>query len=409
MMPSRPSRSTGHMPPLHLVLALGVSMSAACGARDTPQGIAANVPTTIHARSAYDAIPVLDLVPTRPACVVDVLDCSPGGEVKAVVGSEGRLLVWSLDRPLHEIAGEGSPAKVVGRVGGGPGEYRMIMAAGFSRSGELLAFDPAQQRLLRYDCSGSPVATSQVVLPPGFIDASFVGGELRALAVDKAGGSGAPDSASVRVFVLEPDGKKPRRLFTLPVRQRAWALTDMRPVPGLFAATPQWQLLADGQVLYSAATAILVHRYDESGAPVLHVGFDAQPREVTKDEAERSLEVVLRQAPNAQMRDAMRASQAGRVAERQPAITALRQLENGQIWMREAPRAAGDSVRWLVLDSAGTPVGSVMLDTESRVLTAADGLILVSQPGAVDPSESLVWMRVASSVGSTAGAGSGGQ
>ncbi|MDZ4257184.1 MAG: hypothetical protein U0974_03100 [Gemmatimonadales bacterium] len=409
MMPSQPPRSTSHMRLLHLVFALGVSTSAACGARDTPQGIAAEVPQTIHARSAYDVLPVIALVPVRPACAVDALDCSPGGEVKAVADSEGRLLVWSLDKALHEIAGEGSPANVVGRVGGGPGEYQKIWAAGFSRSGELLAFDPLQQRLLRYDRSGSPMATSQVELPPGFIDASFVAGELRALAVDHAGGSGGPDSASVSVFALEPDGKKPRRLFTLPVRQLALAIGEMTAVPGLFAARPQWQVLADGQVLYSPGTALLVHRYDETGAPVLHAGFDAQPREVTEDEAERSLEAVLRQTRNSQMRDAMRASQAGRVAERQPAITALRQLENGQIWMREAPRAAGDSVRWLVLDSAGAPVGSVMLDTESRVLTASQGLILVSQPGAVDPSESLVWMRVAPVVGSTTGAGGGGQ
>lgn len=404
MMRSRQSRSAGHIPPLHLLLALGVWVSAGCRESASPPDIHQAVHQAIHSRSDYETLPVVSLVPARPGCAVSALDCSPGSEVEAVADSGGRLLVWSLGKTLHEIAGEGLPARPVGRLGEGPGEYQMLLAAGFSRSGEMLAFDPMQQRLLRYDRSGNPVATSRVELPPGFINASFVGGELRALAVDIAGGSGAPDSASVSVFALEPDGKKPRRLFTLPLRQRAWAMGDLRPVPQRFAAAPQWQLLSNGHVLYSPGDSLLVHQFDETGAPVLNVGFDVQPREVTADEVERSLEAILRQAPNAQMREAMRA-RAGQAAKRHPAITALRQLENGQIWVREAPRAAGDSVRWLVFDSAGTSVGSVVLDTEARVLTAAQGLILVSQPGAEDPSETLVWMRVTPSVGSTAESG----
>ncbi len=371
------------------IAAIAVWVGAACRTREASP----DMREAVLSRSAYETLPVLDLLSIRPACHADALPCAPGSAVHAVADTEGRLLVWGFGKILYEIAGDSLSPRSVGGIGGGPGEYQVIMAAGFSPSGEVLVFDPAQQRVLRYDRSGRPVETSKVSLPPGFIEASFVEADLRALSVDISERGEKPDSVPVNVFALDTGSAKPRRLSTLPVRQQALAMGDMRPVPRMFAAAPLWQLLPDGQVLYTSGEVLSVKKFDRTGEPVLRFGFDVPPREVTEAEVERTLEPMLRQVPNPQMRGAMRA-QAGRAAKRHPGITALRQVENGQIWVREAPRAEGDSVRWVVFDSTGVAVGAVILETESAVLAAARGLILVSHPNAATVSQSLVWMRM---------------
>lgn len=338
---------------------------------------------------AYEGIPRMETDVVASPCVPGGTMCSMGRKAQSSPdGAEG-LLLWDRGTPLYRI--HGSHPEVIGGLGSGPGEYRMIMAAGISPSGDVLVFDAAQQRLLRYDPSGHSIGTHRLTLPPGLITGSFVRGELWAVAGDITPNASAGDSLPVAVFAIDTTGAAPRRLSTLPIRLPTYAIGTLRPTPGLFEAAPQWALLEDGQLYFAPGTRLLIDRFDREGGRVSRFGFETAARTVTEAEVNREIEARLRQVVDRRMAEAMRA-QLSRPGMIHPAVTSLRALANGEVWVREAPVA--DSVRWIVFDSLGSAVGAVTLDAAAMVLASRDSLVLVNDPNSSDPGRTLTWVRI---------------
>ena len=74
------------------------------------------------------------------------------------------------------------------------------------------------------------------------------------------------------------------------------------------------------------------------------------------------------------------------------AITRIRALENGEIWIREAEAESGDTVRWIVFAADGTPRGTVVLEFDDDVAGSRGNAILISKPAARNGS--LRWYEV---------------
>lgn len=84
----------------------------------------------------------------------------------------------------------------------------------------------------------------------------------------------------------------------------------------------------------------------------------------------------------------------GLAPEYHPAVTGLRLFDNGQIWVREAPDAAGEQARWIILERTGALVGAVVLPAEASPLLARGYRILVNDPVGSGDAGGLQWFRL---------------
>jgi hypothetical protein len=368
-----------------------VAVVVGCGADQPIFDAPARLP--VFTKAAYDSLPLLTLKTLSALCASDSSTCVLDYSGLATANRDGAVLMAGFARfqQLTHVSGHPPVQRPVGRLGAGPGEYRTLNALGFAPSGSLLALDVLQQRVLRYAADGRIVSTSIIPIPPGFIAATFVGDELHAVATEAAKHKG--DSVPVSVFALDSGKRAPRRLYSLPVRQKSYSLGDMIPVPQMFAAHAQWVVCADGRVVHTSGDAFAVDEFDASGRHVLRFGFDVTPRAVTSEDVERRTAATLRRIADPSMRGAIR-NQWGHPAARHPAITWIKCLENGQTWVREAERAAGDSVRWVVFAPGGKPIGAVVMETDAMVVAAHDSLVLISSPAESSIANTLRWVAM---------------
>lgn len=319
----------------------------------------------------FASLPVLTLKLGEPICASgeSAPACELGSSGELISEGTTHLVRYDLDAgALARITGRPGAVQWLGRNGAGPGEYRMIWAAGVDRSGGVAAFDPVQRKFLRFGAEGVASESSGFVLPAGFITAGFIGTDLWAVAGDIEGDHATGDSVNIFLYQFGRNGEF-RRAAVLPLRQPGRGLEDMRPPPAIFAPREMWHFARDGRVLHSDGEALVVDVYDSTGRHTLRLGAAVSPRDVTDAEFAREFEERTSRAPSGPMGRAIREQAAVRVSHH-AAITAMRQIENGQIWIREAPTENGDSVGWVVFSHDGGAVGRLRLPGDLRILAA---------------------------------------
>lgn len=195
----------------------------------------------ILSAQTHDGLRVLSVESLGPLCPTGIGACMLDRGGQAAANADGNVVFsgFAQGKQLSFVAGHPPTLRNIGGIGGGPGEYRSVFSMGFARSGEILAFDVLQHRVIRYARDGHAVATSSVAVPSGFITAAFVGDELRAIATESRR---VGDPVPIAVFALDTGARSPRRLHSLPVRARSYGLSDMRPVPSPFSPQMQWAL-----------------------------------------------------------------------------------------------------------------------------------------------------------------------
>ena len=365
-------------------LLLGIMLMASCS-ESTKSRTEGPASVRIGSAGDYARVPLLPLTVVKPLCEDEF--CGTTAEM-AVTDTKGNTLLWEMGQQLMAASPAVATPRTIGRLGGGPGEYRALVGAGFTPSGELLALDAAQQRLLTYDSVGAPLRTAHVDIPPGYLAARFAGGRL--IVVSTLLDEAKNDSAPVGILSRAPGASGLRETGKLPVRAAAYSMGDLRPIPTPFEARSLWAIGTSGRIAYTRGDSLMVTVYDTSGAALLRFGFEIAPRKVTDLEVQRERERRLKGIGDPQMRAALQGHSAT-PPERHPAITDLRELENGDTWLREAPTESGDSARWIAFDSTGTALGAVTLSTQARVLSAWQGLVLV---GYLDGGQPAQWMRM---------------
>lgn len=370
---------------------LAIAFALACTSpADTPGRLGRQI--TID-EATYRVLPSLSLEPDGLLCPSDEAYCLLGPQGRAVHGPDGAILLWDFGGPIRSVAMDGSDQGQVGRIGEGPGEYRVVLAVGLTPTGALDVLDGALQRRVQYANTGTPLATARSPLPPGFIAAEFVGGELRAVTTALASQRNGVATAPVVLVALDTGATAARSLRTLPVEQKAFGLADMRPPPGLFEPEEQWVVARDGRVAHTKADRFVIEIFQLDASNDLRLSVDATPRRVASTEVATEIDRRLRGIGNPRMRSAIEA-QASRVPEYHPAITGLRLLDNGQLWVREAPDESGERVRWLILDSEGASLGTVTVTANVSILLAHGDRILINDPGAPGQVGGLRWVRV---------------
>lgn len=316
-----------------------------------------------------------------------------GPQGQAAHGPDGSILLWDFGGPLRMVTADGLTGEQVGRLGEGPGEYRVILAAGLSETGGVVLLDGALQRQVEFTDSGTVRSTSRRPLPAGFVVAEVVSGELWAVTTELGEAAEAGGMASLSLVALESDEAPSRRIRRLPLQQQAFGLADMRPAPGLFEPLVRWAISPDGHIAHTKADRFELDLFDSRSLEDTKILVETPPRRVTPAEVTAEVERRLRGIGNPRMRSSIEA-QAGRPPEHHPAITGLRLFDNGQLWVGEAPDAAGEWVRWIILERTGALVGAVTLPAEAAPLLARGDRILVNDPAGSEEAGGLQWFRL---------------
>lgn len=362
-------------------LAIALLALPACAPSDVPA--AGPQATRVLDAAAHAALPALALADAQPVCPAAPESCHAGALGIVAVREDGAVAFGAEGRTPQVMLVEDGTPRPIGRAGGGPGEYRAALGLAFTADGGLEVLDWFQRRLVRFARDGAPAGESRVALPAGLITPAYAGDSLRAVATDLEAARG--DSAPVIVVAIADDDTPV--LQRLPRHERALAIDALRAPPGPFAAIPRWVLAPDGRALFTPGDPWRLDVYARDGTHLVHAGFDAAARAVSDDEYARERDRRLGTIGNARMREAAAAQMGPKPSHHAP-ITDLRALHDGRLWVREVPRAAEDSVPWVVLAADGTAEGRLVLATEDLPVAARGGLTLLST------DTGLRWVRV---------------
>jgi hypothetical protein len=145
-------------------------------------------------------------------------------------------------------------------------------------------------------------------------------------------------------------------------------------------ARPAWALDRSGGIVFTNGDSAAVARYDAKGQPDLLVRIDRPAVDVTPAD----IDIELRRQLTLFSNDVWRArarphlERAAHAATTHPAITALRVLDDGSIWLRTSSRVGSDSIRWNVLESDGALAGSVTTRLGSTVVGGRRSRVLIA-------------------------------
>lgn len=373
-------------------VALVTAIAAGCGA--TPESGAP--PGALGTAADYEALPVV--TPTYEAALcAEPERCALPQRAFGTVGANGDAVVGVSAEdlpPVVRVDGATGGITPIGRLGSGPGEYRIPGVQGITAEGEVLLLDMLGRRLLRYGEDGKSLETSQITLPAAMLRAAsfgdFVDGQLHVLGVNdpQAGG----DSVPVQLFAL-PAGGEPKALRELPVRLRVDGLGQMFEPDGIFSPSVMFVVRESGDVLLTRGDRLVVERLDSNGLLAQTAGFDLTGRPVTEADVQAYLDRMLSGNLPPMMREGLE-RQLARRAERHAAITELRATADGHLWLKRTPREAGDSVEWLVLDRELSPQRRVWLSTDDAVIGGADGRILIARQDDGAGQDGYWWARL---------------
>lgn len=378
------------MRPHRLIVLLAAA--AACG--DSARTASA-VLDEVAPATAYDALPVVTLQPEALLCPATPEQCllpsrgfgavSPRGDAVVGVGGPRRA-------QLLLVPADGSGARLIGREGDGPGEYRLPAFITFAPDGDIAVVDLMSRRQLRWSPAGEARGTGQLQLAPAPLRAATPGGWVgeRVRMLSAADGSAQGDSLPIYVFELEPGGTA-RRLHALDLKLPAHGLTAMFAPAPLFAPSVHFAMRPDGGVALTTGERLVVLDFASDGTLRRRVGFDIRGRAVTPQDIEARRATMLGGPVSPQMRAALERSLA-QVADRHAAVTQVVDAPDA-LWLRRTPDEAGGSVEWLELDAALAPTRRLRLAPRDHLIGRQGGRYLVAREGDDEASTGYWWMR----------------
>lgn len=378
------------MPRTSLRLILLSCALAACAADPDDQAI-------------YDAMPRLVLTPTTEICAGrDDAPCQFVNAAIVAAAPDGRVAVADMMGELREFDGDARFVRTVGAFGGGPGEYRRLVVAGYDSAGSLIVLDQAGMRIQRFDPAGGVLGAATAPLLPGTMGVAVTGGRIALLALPGAAAVG--DTVETRVVLVDASTGDTSTVPGLPEPAIATGDGTMFPMLPLFRVLPteRWAVGPDGALHAADADRLRILRRDADGTPYrVLVDLDVAPRPVTAGDIEAAAAKLM---PVGALRDAAAAAQMQRQRDLavdnapkvHPFVTRLLVLDDGHLLARESAGPAADSVRWNAFTAEGEPVGHLLLPPDARVAGGRLTLLLVVAPGEDDVPR-IVWYGARSS------------
>ncbi|MEX0891335.1 MAG: hypothetical protein WEB88_04125 [Gemmatimonadota bacterium] len=389
-----------------LPAALLLFLLTACGA-DGPR----------HAESTVPEWPLEEVV--RIGSVDGEVALTQVGVV--MLAPDGRILVAQpRDAAVRVFAPDGSPAGMIGRRGGGPGEFQFVSGLGF-QGDTLWVSDSPSRRVSWFGPDGAfldsrewaterwsmeaPARGAYLPTPPEVIlpDGSGVTLTGRAIAMMTGGAPEAREPSLVRGSpivrfdttgtILDTLAWEQNRsgntllnfqgrplVMRMPVndgplvaiaRDGGGAVVAERTLPP--GPEPGWLL----RRLTSGRDTVFERRLPYTPVPL--------PGAYVTRLAEERAAAYSRGAPGltaAQIEAAWR--DADFVPETLPPVTGLVATQDGRIWVRREEPAAGEPARWEVFDAQGQAIGRLQLPAAQQVQAAAGDRLVVLEHDELD-------------------------
>jgi hypothetical protein len=302
--------------------------------------------------------------------------------------SDGSILAIN-GRPIdfRIFAPSGALVRRFGRVGSGPGEFRMIATTQRVSADTILIFDRSLRRVTLASLRAASAAKSVAFAPPA--SATYPMG-LHTVVGRMANGSyiamGPAESPSVTTGLATP---RFRLVVVRPSMDSAIAVGDFDG-DDVFFAPGRGGGQTFGAPAFGRISRVLV---GQSGFYVARsdrlelFGYDAGGTLRTVLRSRRAPILIRAQDIAHAVDSAVRANGTPREAEMakatqfktMPAFHELQLDQSGRLWVREAQARASTVARWNVIDSSGALQGSIDLPTGANIIdVSGDKLLLLT-------------------------------
>ncbi len=364
------------------------------------------------------ALPQLSLRSTVTYCPTgsSESDCwalDNGRPKDAFVTANGHVVFFDHTAGLVEMDPAGRHVGDIGGLGTDPGSYRRVTALGGSAARTFTMWDPFLDRLTVVKPGQQP-RTAWVKDPR--VEAVLAADTFAvALSVPAA------EAPGMRVFAtiasILPNGKLSTPIATVATLATTRKRREIKAIPSFFWPGPIWSLGRDGSFTYIPPDTILrIEVYDSAGHPKLLVtGETPFPSEAVtqrdiRERQETFYQTVMgepmlpvgRCNPTVQSTDTLDSNiqcatarfldAVGKRSPRlHPPVTDVVSVAPRGFWVRTS-RIRRDSATWLIADSTGKLVGSVVLKVAERPIGRHRDLIAIAD--STDGRTSVSWREV---------------
>jgi hypothetical protein len=410
---SEPSSRTGKE---QMIATMGVRIGMALAAA------AAVWPAGADAQQRVQ-IPTADRMLTSRPAPVHTVGRAEGAdhEILGVVGAiafDARDNLYILDRQASRIVvydAAGRYLRIIGRSGGGPGEFTMPLAMAITTDQRLVVADAGRQTFSIFDLDGTyrtsvPFPTERG-MPIGPMAADSEGGIVlrTGMRMPTPGApfqvqTGGTTSPLFRFAVTEQ--ATPRDLFSFPMPTPVVTATDggSRITMGgsttrMFDPQPRWGALPGSAAAVASDAAYRIQVIDGSGRVQRTIERNIAPRRVTRADQERARELRRTSLSNSTVQRITGTATGGNIAfgggggggggmppefiEEQiramqfaeviPVIEQLRADPQGRIWVQRAGLQVGERGPIDLIDASGRYIGTLR-DVRLPDAVSASGL-----------------------------------
>ncbi|MEX2284517.1 MAG: 6-bladed beta-propeller [Gemmatimonadota bacterium] len=314
----------------------------------------------------------------------------------AIVDQKGAVLIAQPQEAMVRVFdSEGRPQHVLGRRGGGPGEFQSISTI-VARNDTVYVSDFGQQRLTAFAQSGEVMGTWLVVSHPFNSDfrpapavAPMKGGLFLAVPSVPAALSARNLTTRIPVMLIDRDGTVEQTVDSLRWERKSGMIQRTGGVTFFtqpFTSESLWAISSD------AAFLVIMHRdRGTEKVGVLEIGvFDGAGKEVIR----KQVRVELQRLPSTVrdsltehwtksfMKRGLSRREAQEIVAREiripvhfPAASQVLVTTSGTVWIG-TPNSAAETRRWLVMDRSGTTIASLILPSSVRLLSVSDSAAL---------------------------------
>ena len=295
------------------------------------------------------------------------------------VDTRGRL--WVADGGSGELRiflPDGSPWKVRGGRGEGPGEFVYIRLLG-ARSGDSVFMADTDGRIAVYDPEGELARTGRVPSDESpaprpfsvFADGSVLGQVPRIVMVgDVAPGQVLPDSVDLVRVDLDARARRPYG----GARGALWIWTGRNQVPVPFTTNAGFDVGVGEEVHLVSGPSFRIHVFSEGRLEEIY-GVDRPPRPVSDEDVAAYRRMAEEWVPEAQRADYLAALESEARPADLPAYARLLVSTQGEVWAQRYEADPAAAPVWDVFDSERRLVG--------QVTTPASFVVMCITPDAV--------------------------
>lgn len=293
----------------------------------------------------------------------------------ATLLSDGGIVASSRTGPIRHFAPKGTLIGALARKGSGPGEYGLLMSMQLVND-RVVWFDPTQMRIASVTLKNVPGKTV-TVRTPITTSMTFLNGEtLVVLDIPASKDTGVMVQASYHT--VPPTGT-PRILAVVRTPSKFFIGAERLPPTGPLAITVLADVGSDLTIAHSNGLSYAVELFP-AGSATFTIECAAPVRDLTQSDRDSVLREVAGayRVPNARALPPRVRTQIEKI-QAFPALTAIRLLRDGTIWIRPTPMRGDTLARWDVFRADGTRIGQVHLAISARVRDGTRDWILVTE------------------------------